>query len=200
MKFFMKANILVGVLSVLMLSTPVQAEEIPQVGSPEACQAGPNAHEACDRWYNMAEKQAPDACAAARKGSRECRRWVHVNKYVAPKPVVKQEPLILRGVHFALDSAEILPRSYPILDENVRMLQKHPNVSVRVVGHTDSTGTDKYNQGLSERRANSVMNYFISKGVSSSRLSSEGRGESAPIADNSTKEGRAQNRRIELHR
>ncbi len=173
--------------------------EVPEDTSPSAC-SGSMSKAECHRWYEMVEKENPDACAGYKKGSRECGDWHAVKKYVPPPPPPKVEPLVLHGVTFELDSSQIRPESYPVLDANVTMLQKHPNANVEVVGHTDSTGSEAYNQKLSEARAKSVMNYFISKGVSASRLSASGRGESSPVADNKTKEGRAQNRRIELHR
>ncbi|MNH40347.1 Outer membrane porin F precursor [compost metagenome] len=68
-----------------------------------------------------------------------------------------------------------------------------------MVGHTDSVGSDAYNQALSERRASSVAEYLLSQGVAPNKITSEGKGESQPIADNETEEGRAKNRRVELH-
>jgi outer membrane protein OmpA-like peptidoglycan-associated protein len=72
-------------------------------------------------------------------------------------------------------------------------------VSIKVIGHTDSKGSDAYNQALSERRASSVAAYLLSQGLEPGKLTSEGRGESEPVADNATEEGRAKNRRVELH-
>jgi OOP family OmpA-OmpF porin len=69
---------------------------------------------------------------------------------------------------------------------------------VEVAGHTDSVGTDSYNQGLSERRAQAVVNYLVAKGINASRFKARGYGESEPVADNATDEGRAENRRVEL--
>jgi len=69
---------------------------------------------------------------------------------------------------------------------------------VDVVGYTDSTGPAKYNQGLSERRAKSVYDYFVSKGIAADRLTTKGYGEERPVASNATREGRAKNRRVEL--
>ncbi len=69
---------------------------------------------------------------------------------------------------------------------------------VRVEGHTDSIGTDAYNQALSERRANSVRDYMVGRGIAVGRLNSVGRGETRPVASNSTADGRAQNRRVEI--
>ena len=99
-------------------------------------------------------------------------------------------------------TADIRPDAAVILDEAASLLSdalaECPNRSVSVDGYTDSTGPEDYNQGLSERRANSVMDYLAGKGVSPSRLSAKGFGESNPIATNETREGRALNRRVEL--
>jgi OOP family OmpA-OmpF porin len=85
-----------------------------------------------------------------------------------------------------------------ILDEAVRILSGS-SAPVSVEGHTDWIGSDAYNQGLSERRANAVQAYLIEQGISPSRLSTSGYGESRPISSNETREGRALNRRVELH-
>jgi OOP family OmpA-OmpF porin len=107
--------------------------------------------------------------------------------------------IVLRGINFAFDSAKIEPEFEPVLDVAVDELRANPGISVEVSGHTDATGTDEYNQGLSERRANSVVAYLVSKGVDAGRLSAVGHGESMPVADNGSRDGRAQNRRVELN-
>jgi OOP family OmpA-OmpF porin len=104
----------------------------------------------------------------------------------------------LEGVHFDFDSAKLKPEAMTILDDAAALLMKHERVVVEVGGHTDSTGPESYNQGLSERRANSVQDYLVSKGVRASRLSAKGYGEAMPVASNDTREGRAMNRRVEL--
>lgn len=104
----------------------------------------------------------------------------------------------LRGVHFDFDQATLKPEAIAILDEAAGLLNQHSRVAVEVAGHTDSVGSEDYNQGLSERRANAVRDYLVSKGVSASRLSARGYGESRPVASNDTEEGRAENRRTEL--
>jgi len=104
----------------------------------------------------------------------------------------------LEGVYFDFDKATIKPEGKAVLNEAAALLQKHERVVVEVAGHTDSTGSDAYNQGLSERRANSVKDYLTSQGVTATRLSAKGYGESQPVASNDTKEGRAENRRVEL--
>jgi OOP family OmpA-OmpF porin len=108
------------------------------------------------------------------------------------------EKIVLRGVNFDFDKSNIRPDAAVILDEAVRILGTGSGAAVSIEGHTDWIGTDAYNQGLSERRANSVMNYLVDHGVDASRLSTAGYGESRPIASNQTREGRALNRRVEL--
>lgn len=80
------------------------------------------------------------------------------------------------------------------------VINAHPRARFVVVGHTDSKGSEAFNQDLSERRAQAVMNWLVENGVDAGRLSAIGRGETAPVADNGTAEGRAKNRRVELHR
>jgi outer membrane protein OmpA-like peptidoglycan-associated protein len=102
-------------------------------------------------------------------------------------------------VLFDFDKSDLTQDARSQLDGLMSKLS-HANVaSIRVVGHTDSVGTDAYNQGLSERRASSVVEYLLTQGLSPDKLTSEGKGESEPVADNETDEGRAQNRRVELH-
>jgi OOP family OmpA-OmpF porin len=117
----------------------------------------------------------------------------------AAAPPESARRIVLRGINFAFDSARIEPEFEPVLDVAVEELQNNPNISVEVSGHTDSTGTDEYNQGLSERRARSVVDYLVRKGIDRGRLEAVGHGESMPVADNATRDGRAQNRRVELN-
>ncbi|MFQ5699917.1 MAG: OmpA family protein, partial [Myxococcota bacterium] len=101
--------------------------------------------------------------------------------------------------NFNFDQAEIRPVSRVVLDAAIDALRRYPNLRVEVAGHTDSTGDATYNQALSERRARAVADYLVSKGIAASRLRVAGYGEGRPIADNSTRGGRAQNRRTELN-
>jgi len=103
-------------------------------------------------------------------------------------------------VFFDTASAEIKPESFRDLDLAVSLMQRNELVRGTIEGHTDDRGTDAFNLGLSQRRAASVRQYLIDKGVAASRLESVGYGESRPEADNSTPEGRAQNRRVVLIR
>ncbi len=103
------------------------------------------------------------------------------------------------NVTFDTNSYAIKPSFAPVLDQVAQTLQQNPEVIAQVVGHTDNTGQPAYNQTLSVNRAQSVVNYLAQHGVASQRLSAEGRGDTQPIADNSTEAGRAQNRRVEIY-
>ena len=117
---------------------------------------------------------------------------------VGPDGCELQVAIDLRGVEFDFDKATLRPESRQTLDEATEVLRQYPDIRVEVAGHTDSIGSDQYNQGLSERRAKSVFDYLVGNGIDSGRLNSRGYGESAPIADNATREGRQRNRRVEL--
>ncbi|WAC64792.1 OmpA family protein [Pseudoxanthomonas sp. SL93] len=106
----------------------------------------------------------------------------------------------LKGVNFDFDKATLRPDAVTILSEATEILKRYPDLKVEVAGHTDSVGTDAYNQGLSERRAKTVYDYLTSNGVDASRLVGPvGYGESRPLDTNDTAEGRARNRRTELN-
>ena len=111
-----------------------------------------------------------------------------------------KKSLVLEGVNFITDSAQLTPESKEILDKVVASLQDWPEVDVEVAGYTDSVAGPEYNEGLSQHRAETVRDYLVSKGVASSRLSAKGYGEKHPIATNKTPEGRAKNRRVELRK
>lgn len=103
------------------------------------------------------------------------------------------------GVQFATNMYNITPSSEVLLTKLANILKEYPDTNVLVVGHTDSTGAADYNMTLSEKRAYSVTNYFISsKGLNSSRFTTTWFGEDQPIADNNTVEGRAKNRRVNV--
>lgn len=105
---------------------------------------------------------------------------------------------VLEGVNFESDSVVFVSGSTSILDKAVRLLQANPSAVIEVQGHTDSRGSDWYNEQLSERRANRVREYLIENGISADRLTARGYGESEPTADNDTVSGRAANRRVAL--
>lgn len=109
------------------------------------------------------------------------------------------EVVILKGVNFETASAKLKPESTATLDDVAASLNKHPEMQIEIAGHTDSRGSRALNQKLSQNRAASVLEYLVSQGVARDRLTAKGYGLSQPIADNATEEGRAQNRRVELH-
>ncbi len=103
------------------------------------------------------------------------------------------------GILFATNSSTLNTASRASLDKFATSLQNNPpDTDVKIYGHTDSTGSDAINNPLSQRRAESVYNYLMSKGVSGSRMMSQGFGSTQPVADNSTVSGREQNRRVEV--
>jgi OOP family OmpA-OmpF porin len=146
---------------------------------------------------NNCDDRCPDTASGAIVGPDGC-----------PQKVV----IDLRGVNFKFDrpkkgESNIEPTlqtptadSVAILDQAIDALNRYPDIKVELDGHTDSVGTDQYNQGLSERRAQIVADYLTSHGIDASRITAiRGFGESQPIDTNSTKEGRARNRRTELN-
>lgn len=101
-------------------------------------------------------------------------------------------------VTFGFDQATIQPQFQPALNNLAATLQQYPSSYIDIVGHTDSTGDDAYNQQLSERRAQAVAQHLISRGVSPARIRAYGMGESQPVASNATPAGQQANRRVEL--
>jgi len=130
-----------------------------------------------DGVYDDAD-ECPGTPASARVDKRGC--WV------------------LGNVLFDFDKSVIKPEGRPILNEVTGVLNNNPSMRVDIEGHTDRVGSDAWNQGLSERRAQAVMESLVSSGIESTRLTAKGFGESVPAASNETKEGRALNRRVEL--
>ncbi len=115
----------------------------------------------------------------------------------AAAPPMKKK-IVLRAVYFDTDKSNIRADARPVLDEAAQLLKDEGTASIVAEGHTDSRGSDAYNMGLSRRRADSVKKYLVDHGVAASRISTEGFGESKPVATNATADGRQQNRRVEL--
>lgn len=109
------------------------------------------------------------------------------------------EKIELKGVWFAFDSSVITPESAAVLDEVAKIFKRYPGLVAEMAGHTCSIGTEKYNQGLSERRANAVRDYLIKQGVDAKQLTAKGYGELQPLNDNATRADREKNRRTEMH-
>lgn len=133
--------------------------------------------------------------------------YTHRREEVQPEPEPvrpverkAKKIVITQVINFDFDRATIKPSSFGILDEVVSILRANPQVRlVRIEGHTDSIGSDAYNMRLSQRRANSVREYLVRRGIEPSRLVAEGYGESRPLTSNATAAGRAQNRRTEFN-
>ena len=118
-------------------------------------------------------------------------------------PEIKEEIMqktaaIAKSIYFDLNSAKLQRKSYGPLDELVQILKDNPSYKLAIESHTDNTGTNEYNQQLSDNRSASVMKYLVNKGIDASRLTATGYGEEKPVATNNTKEGQALNRRSEL--
>lgn len=114
------------------------------------------------------------------------------------EPAEKGSVSVLKNIFFDVDKFDLKEKSITELEKIVRFLQENPQIRVEISGHTDNTGNASYNQQLSEKRAKSVNNYLISKGISKERLSFLGYGSTRPITENDTESGRQQNRRIEF--
>ena len=108
------------------------------------------------------------------------------------------DSFVLRGVNFEFDQARLTVNAKALLDPVAEALVARPHLQIEIQGHTDDRGSDRYNQKLSEQRAQAVVEYLVLKSITASRLSARGFGESVPIADNATDEGRELNRRVEL--
>ncbi|HSD64253.1 MAG TPA: OmpA family protein, partial [Ignavibacteriaceae bacterium] len=109
-------------------------------------------------------------------------------------------PIVLEGITFATGKSDITPESEATLNKALKTLQNYPEIIVEISGHTDNVGSSSSNQKLSQRRADAVRNWLISKGIDGSRIEAKGYGEDRPIAPNDTPEGRQKNRRIEFVR
>jgi outer membrane protein OmpA-like peptidoglycan-associated protein len=117
----------------------------------------------------------------------------------APPPPARGTKIAeLTGPNFAFDKSTLTPAGRKIVADAARTLKENPSVHVSVDGHTDSIGSDAYNQKLSERRARTVADALVEDGVDRSRLDVRGFGKKNPVADNKTAEGRARNRRVEI--
>lgn len=102
------------------------------------------------------------------------------------------------AITFAVNGSQLKPQADSVLSSVVLVVKEYSKTRINILGYTDSTGSASYNKLLSDKRANSVSGYFLSNGIKYSRLSPQGMGEANPIASNSTKAGRAENRRVEI--
>lgn len=104
----------------------------------------------------------------------------------------------MKNIYFDYDKTTLKSESFVELNKVVDFLKQNPSVSIEISGHTDSRGSDTYNQNLSQGRSQAVVDYLVSQGIESYRLEAHGYGESRPIDTNNTEEGMANNRRVEF--
>jgi len=114
------------------------------------------------------------------------------------KTILTEKPVLIEGANFATRSAKLLNTSETKLNEVVDAAKQHPEIKLEVSGHTDSRGSNAYNQKLSEHRAAAVKEYLVKHGVAADRISTVGYGETKPLADNNSDAGRDANRRVEV--
>ena len=134
-----------------------------------------------------------DRCDYTPKGTK-------VDQYGCPiaKKIELGKTYVFEGVQFESNKAELKPTAFPVLDKVADALNAEPDTKVHIKGYTDSTGKRDYNVDLSQRRAETVKKYLVSKGVAAERLTATGYGPDQPVASNDTKEGKAKNRRVEF--
>lgn len=174
-----------GISFVIPFGAKTTSAAAPKTDAPMAAQKGCETMDDDGDGVNNCNDKCPASEAGQAIGPDGC-----------PVPLT----IDLKGVNFDFDKATLRPDAVAILDEAISILQKYPQLHVEVAGHTDSVGAEAYNQGLSQRRATTVYNYLTSHGIDASRLvGPTGFGESKPIDSNSTRAGRARNRRTELN-
>ncbi len=114
------------------------------------------------------------------------------------EPISANSKITLNNVFFDFDKNELKQESFVELDKLADLLKKNPTVKIEISGHTDNKGDKKYNLTLSQKRAESVVNYLVQKGIAAARLVAKGFGDTMPIAPNDTEESKAKNRRTEV--
>ena len=110
----------------------------------------------------------------------------------------ERENFVFQPIYFDYDKSDIKPEFYAFLDRMIKVVEGHSDLRVKVTGHTDSDGSNNYNDGLSQRRAQAIIDYFVSKGLSADRLVFDFKGETDPVDTNDTPEGRQRNRRVDF--
>jgi len=118
-----------------------------------------------------------------------------------PKVVLEQKAKkinVTEQIFFEFNKTKVLPISFGLLDEIVQIIAENPTLHIVVEGHTDNVGSENFNQKLSQGRAESIVEYFVNKGIAPDRLRAIGYGLSKPMAGNDTPDGRAKNRRVEF--
>src|SRR5690606_15463319 len=149
--------------------------------------------EAADK---ISESQNLDLTGVTEDRTIDNRDFTLANIRVAD--IAEDVTIVLNNVFFDFDKSALKPESFPELNRIVGMMKERADMRIEVSGHTDSMGPERYNQGLSQRRAQAVVTYLAEKGINAERLKVEYFGESKPIDSNETSEGRSKNRRVEF--
>lgn len=135
-------------------------------------------------------------------GNKMDKQAQEIEETVEGAEVIRTDEAILvkfdSGILFDFDKTDLKAAARENIQSLVESLNENPDTDILVIGHTDSRGTDQYNQGLSERRAQAVKSYAVSQGLAGNRMKTQGRSFHEPIADNDTEVGRAENRRVEI--
>jgi OmpA-OmpF porin, OOP family len=147
-------------------------------------------HASADKFFAISENLNLDSLVKA--GYKE----IHKDLYLVPIEI--GQVFRLNNVFFDFDKYSLRPESFVELDRVVGFLKEYPNIEIEMSAHTDSKGSDEYNFTLSDNRAKSVREYILSKGITASRIISQGYGETKPVATNDTADGRQLNRRVEF--
>jgi len=171
-----------------------QAADAQALGAEQKRDADSARADAATAAANAADAAALAAAGSARQAA-ELQRQIDL---LQARPTDRGLVLTLGDVLFVSGRSELRAGSSDHLNKLVSFLNRYPERSAVIEGYTDSIGTEAYNQGLSQRRAESVRSYLIAQGVASARLEASGKGESNPVADNASSDGRQQNRRVEV--
>jgi outer membrane protein OmpA-like peptidoglycan-associated protein len=190
----------IGTVTALETGEPIQAT-VSAVGAPRplstTCQANGMYQLAVPFGERTLRAEAPGYLPVTHTADVAPRGTTEVNFQLRPALVAGQV-LTFNDIYFDFDSSNIKPESYPTLDSIVAMFLENSDVRIQIAGHTDSDGSNEYNQGLSERRAASVLDYLVNHGVSARMLTTTGYGETQPVVPNTSDANKAQNRRIEF--
>lgn len=184
------AGISIAAMMAAMMATTAYAEDGKYVQN----SAGEAVKNSAGECVNAAYGSMPEGCEAA-PAPAPAPAPVPAP---APAPAPIQQLTLNADANFDFDKAVLKPAGQASLDQFLGGLAGAKVSSISVVGHTDSVGSDAYNQSLSEKRAAAVANYLAGKGVPAAAIQASGKGESQPVADNGTKAGRAANRRVEV--
>ncbi len=154
--------------------------------------------QAAQQQAQAAQQQAQQQAQAAQDAQQQARDAQQQLEAMQAKQTERGMMLTLGNVLFDTNGDTLKPGADELVSRLSQFLQNHPDIKLRIEGHTDSTGSDSYNEALSERRAQAVATALESRGIPAERIQAVGRGKSAPVATNDTSAGRQQNRRVEI--